>query len=71
MFGAEALTAKHEDRGGAKKRLSPRRVAELVARAAYNNVDMCWIARNPVLLLGAFHSVLSTFSSLKPGCLSQ
>lgn len=54
MFGAEALTAKHEERGGARKRLVPPRVAELIARAAYNRADVTWIARHPVLLLGAF-----------------
>lgn len=52
VFSAEGLTAKHEERGGAKKRLSPPRVAELIARAAYNRLDTCWIARHPVLLLG-------------------
>lgn len=49
----QGLTAKHEERGGAKKRLSPPRVAELIARAAYNRADVAWIARHPVLLLGA------------------
>ncbi|CAL8465292.1 g4827 [Coccomyxa elongata] len=52
VFGAEALTAKHEERGGARKRLAPPRVAELIARAAYNRADVTWIARHPVLLLG-------------------
>lgn len=53
VFSAEGLTAKHEERGGAKKRLAPKRVAELIARAAYNGLDTAWIARHPVLLLGA------------------
>ena len=53
VFSSEGLTAKHEERGGSKKRLSPTRVAELIARAAYNRLDMCWIAKHPVLLLGA------------------
>lgn len=52
VFSSEGLTAKHEDRGGSKKRLSPARVAALIARAAYNRLDMCWIAKHPVLLLG-------------------
>ena len=54
VFGAEKLTAKHEERGGARKRLAPPRVAELIARAAYNRTDVAWIARHPVLLLGVF-----------------
>ena len=52
MFSPDGLTAKHEERGGSKKRLSPARVAALIARAAYNRLDMCWIAKHPVLLLG-------------------
>ncbi len=53
VFSSQGLTAKHEERGGSKKRLSPARVAALIARAAYNRLDMCWIAKHPVLLLGA------------------
>lgn len=53
VFSSEGLTAKHEERGGSRKRLSPARAAELIARAAYNRLDMCWIAKHPVLLLGA------------------
>ena len=53
IYSSEGLTVKHEERGGSKKRLSPARVAELIARAAYNRLDMCWIAKHPVLLLGA------------------
>ena len=52
VFSSEGLTAKHEERGGAKKRLPPARVAALIARAAYNRLDVCWIAKHPVLLLG-------------------
>ena len=52
VFSSEGLTAKHEERGGAKKRLAPARVAALIARAAYNRLDVCWIAKHPVLLLG-------------------
>ena len=52
VFSPDGLTAKHEERGGSKKRLSPARVAALIARAAYNRLDMCWIAKHPVLLLG-------------------
>ncbi|EIE23214.1 NAD(P)-binding protein [Coccomyxa subellipsoidea C-169] len=57
VFSAQVLTkpvhlSTHEERGGAKKRLSPPRVAELIARAAYNRADVAWIARHPVLLLG-------------------
>lgn len=52
IFSSEGLTAKHEERGGSKKRLSPTRVAQLIARAAYNGLDMCWIAKHPVLLIG-------------------
>ena len=53
VFGASALTAKHEERGGLKKRLPPQRVAALIACAAYHRLDMAWIAKHPVLLLGA------------------
>lgn len=63
VFSAEGLTAKHEARGGAKKRLPPPRVAELIARAAYNRADVAWIARHPVLLLGESRSRKSTDSS--------
>lgn len=59
----QALTAKHEERGGAKKRLSPPRVAELIARAAYNRADVAWIARHPVLLLGGFRGKIITSES--------
>ncbi|CAK0786872.1 hypothetical protein CVIRNUC_010086 [Coccomyxa viridis] len=52
IFSSEGLTVKHEEQGSSKKRLSPARVAELIARAAYNRLDMCWIAKHPVLLLG-------------------
>ena len=52
VFSSQGLTAKHEERGGSKKRLGPARVAALIARAAYNRLDMCWIAKHPVLLLG-------------------
>ena len=52
VFSSQGLTAKHEERGGSKNRLSPARVAALIARAAYNRLDMCWIAKHPVLLLG-------------------
>ena len=62
VFGASALTAKYEERGGLKKRLSPQRVAALIACAAYNRLDMAWIARHPVLLLGACHGLLSCAS---------
>ena len=29
------------------------RVAELIIQAAYHKVDKCWIAKHPVLLIGA------------------
>ena len=32
--------------------MKPERVAELVTRAAYHKVSLCWIAKHPVLLLG-------------------
>ncbi len=35
VFSSQGLVAKHEARGGGSKRLAPRRVAELIARAAY------------------------------------
>ncbi|KAK9827336.1 hypothetical protein WJX81_006706 [Elliptochloris bilobata] len=52
VFSSTGLVKKHEQRGGSGKRLAPRRVAELIARAAYHRIDVCWIARNPVLLIG-------------------
>ncbi|CAL5222280.1 g4619 [Coccomyxa viridis] len=61
VFSSQGLTAKHEERGGSKKRLSPARVAELIARAAYNRLDMCWIAKHPVLLLGYLCQYWPTF----------
>ncbi len=66
VFSADGLTAKHEARGGAKKRLPPPRVAELIARAAYNRADVAWIARHPVLLLGESRSRKPTDHSLSP-----
>lgn len=67
VFGASALTAKHEERGGLKKRLPPQRVAELIACAAYNRLDMAWIAKHPVLLLGAC-TARSPFVAGCPAC---
>jgi dehydrogenase/reductase SDR family protein 7 len=64
VFSSEGLTAKHVERGGAKKRLAPARVAELIARAAFNRLDVCWIAKHPVLLLGELSSCLTLFYTI-------
>ena len=32
--------------------MDPARVAELILIAAYHNLNTCWIAKQPVLLLG-------------------
>ena len=69
VFSSQGLTAKHEERGGSKKRLSPARVAALIARAAYNRLDMCWIAKHPVLLLGELlQHMTSSIMSLCGAC---
>ena len=38
VFSSRGLVQKHEQRGGSGKRMAPRRVAELIARAAYHGV---------------------------------
>ena len=52
LYGSEGLLTEAEDPVKVKKRQSPRRVAQLILRAAYHGLDSCWICQHPILLLG-------------------
>jgi len=51
LYGSGGLLTEVEDQAKVKQRQSPQRVATLVLMAAYHNLDTCWIAQHPVLLL--------------------
>lgn len=54
LYGSKGLlTESTESDAELRKRHNPKRVAELILRAAYHGLDSCWIAKHPVLLLGA------------------
>jgi len=55
LYGSGGLLTEVEDQAKVKQRQSPQRVATLVLMAAYHNLDTCWIAQHPVLLLGAIY----------------
>lgn len=51
VYGAEG-PIEQANTGLSKKRVPAWRVAELIAAAAYHELDECWIAYHPVLLMG-------------------
>lgn len=53
LYGPDGLLREAEPASETSKRQSPQRVAELILRAAYHGLDSCWIAKHPVLFLGA------------------
>lgn len=63
------VTSSSSSQKESSKRMAPARVAELIGKAAYYQLDECWIARHPVLLMGR-HSKLGVFASvvMHEGC---
>ena len=52
LYGSDGLLTELEDQAKVKQRQSPQRVAQLILRAVYHELDSCWISQHPVLLLG-------------------
>lgn len=63
VYGATGLIS-HGNTGLSKSRVPTDRAAELIAKAAYNELDECWIAHHPVLMLGYLSQYMSFVASM-------
>ena len=52
LYGPQGQITVHEPEGYQKGRLGVKRVAQLILKAAYHNVESCWISTHPILLTG-------------------
>jgi short-subunit dehydrogenase len=63
VYGATGLISQ-ANTGLSKSRVPTDRAAELIAKAAYNELDECWIAHHPVLMLGYLSQYMPFVASM-------
>ena len=76
VYGSTGLMQQAVQTGMSKKRVGVEQCAALVAAAAYHNLDECWIAFHPVLLMGYLMQYVPTLGMavlkrIGPGRVSQ